>query len=77
MYVSSEGSGKSNLFAYSVAEPKLLLCWSMSFVLSLQDLLPDTGQTSQNSLSLSRAPGHLTNDIRGSSLNFPFWPGMI
>ena len=43
--------------------------------LSLQEFLPDTGQTSQNSMSLQRAPGALANDIRGSSLNFPFWPG--
>lgn len=40
-----------------------------------EEFLPDTGQTAQNSMSLRRAPGPQANDIRGSSLNFPFWPG--
>ena len=43
----------------------------------LQEFLPDTGQTAQNSMSLNRAPGQLANDIRGSSLNVPFWPGKV
>ncbi|KAL4219308.1 hypothetical protein ACF0H5_021887 [Mactra antiquata] len=39
-----------------------------------ENYLPDTGKTSQNSLSLQRAPDP-SADVRGNSLNFPFWPG--
>lgn len=35
----------------------------------------DAGATSKNSLSMGRAPGPLEEVVRGSSTNFPFWPG--
>ncbi|XP_045196087.2 SKI2 subunit of superkiller complex protein-like [Mercenaria mercenaria] len=41
-----------------------------------EEYLPDMGKTAQNSLSLQRAPDPTSaGDVRGSSLNFPFWPG--
>jgi hypothetical protein len=33
------------------------------------------GETAKNSLSLSRAPGAKDDGLKGSSTNFPFWPG--
>lgn len=33
------------------------------------------GQTSKNSTSLTRPPGRVTDDVRGSRTNYPFWPG--
>jgi len=33
------------------------------------------GQTAKNSLSLNRAPGGKDDGLKGSSTNFPFWPG--
>ncbi|XP_077986520.1 superkiller complex protein 2-like [Glandiceps talaboti] len=35
----------------------------------------DTGISAKNSTSLARPPGPLTEAVRGSSTNFPFWPG--
>jgi len=35
----------------------------------------DIGQTAKNSMSLQRAPGPPDEAVRGSSTNFPFWPG--
>ncbi|XP_074653939.1 superkiller complex protein 2-like isoform X2 [Tubulanus polymorphus] len=40
-----------------------------------EELLPEIGNTSKNSTSLKRAPGALADGLRGSSTNFPFWPG--
>lgn len=40
-----------------------------------EEYLPDSSKTSRNSLSLNRAPGPSYADVRGSSTNFPFWPG--
>lgn len=37
--------------------------------------LSDSGATAKNSFSLSRAPGPVDETVRGSSTNFPFWPG--
>nr|XP_006817545.1 PREDICTED: helicase SKI2W-like [Saccoglossus kowalevskii] len=34
-----------------------------------------SNMSSKNSTSLSRAPGPLSEAVRGSSTNFPFWPG--
>ncbi|XP_041428816.1 helicase SKI2W [Xenopus laevis] len=34
-----------------------------------------TSLSAQNSLSLRRPPGPLSQSVRGSSSNFPFWPG--
>ena len=36
---------------------------------------PDAGATAKNSLSLGRAPGPLEEVVRGSTTNYPFWPG--
>ncbi|XP_038045840.1 helicase SKI2W-like [Patiria miniata] len=36
-----------------------------------------TASTAKNSLSLRRQPGPPTQSVRGSSTNFPFWPGGI
>ena len=33
------------------------------------------GETSKNSTSFTRLPGKLTDDVRGSRTNLPFWPG--
>lgn len=33
------------------------------------------GTTAKNSLGLGRAPGPRSEFVRGSSTNFPFWPG--
>ncbi|XP_041069020.1 helicase SKI2W isoform X2 [Carcharodon carcharias] len=38
-------------------------------------LLDDTGLSIKNSLSLQRPPGPPTQSVRGSSTNYPFWPG--
>lgn len=35
----------------------------------------DIGQTAKNSMSLQRAPGPPDEAVRGSSTNYPFWPG--
>nr|XP_053635360.1 SKI2 subunit of superkiller complex protein-like [Cherax quadricarinatus] len=35
----------------------------------------DAGATAKNSLSMRRAPGPPEEVVRGSSTNFPFWPG--
>ncbi|KAG0710204.1 Helicase SKI2W [Chionoecetes opilio] len=35
----------------------------------------DAGATAKNSLSLSRAPGPPEEVVRGSTTNYPFWPG--
>ncbi|KAG7169871.1 helicase SKI2W-like isoform X1 [Homarus americanus] len=35
----------------------------------------DAGATAKNSLSMRRAPGPPEETVRGSSTNFPFWPG--
>ncbi|KAL3871690.1 hypothetical protein ACJMK2_039674 [Sinanodonta woodiana] len=40
-----------------------------------EEFISDTGSTSRNSLSLNRPPGPQSQDVRGSSLNIPFWPG--
>ncbi|GCB72592.1 hypothetical protein scyTo_0002073 [Scyliorhinus torazame] len=37
--------------------------------------LDDTGLSIKNSLSLQRPPGPPTQTVRGSSTNYPFWPG--
>lgn len=33
------------------------------------------GETAKNSWSLTRAPGAKDEGLKGSSTNFPFWPG--
>nr|XP_033772514.1 helicase SKI2W [Geotrypetes seraphini] len=38
-------------------------------------LLDDTGLSAKNSLSLQRPPGPPTQAVRGSTTNYPFWPG--
>lgn len=35
----------------------------------------DIGHTAKNSMSLRRAPGLPSEGVRGSSTNYPFWPG--
>lgn len=41
-----------------------------------EEYLPDSGKSAQNSLSLQRAPDPSSvNNVRGSSINYPFWPG--
>ncbi|XP_059813465.1 helicase SKI2W isoform X2 [Hypanus sabinus] len=37
--------------------------------------LSDFGLSAKNSLSLQRPPGPLAESVRGSSTNYPFWPG--
>lgn len=37
--------------------------------------LKDAGTTAKNSTSMRRKPGPPTESTRGSSINFPFWPG--
>ncbi|MGH0157381.1 UNVERIFIED_CONTAM: hypothetical protein FKN15_033283, partial [Acipenser sinensis] len=39
------------------------------------ELLEDTGLSSKNSLSLQRPPGPPSQGVRGSTTNYPFWPG--
>ena len=41
----------------------------------LQVRLENTGSNAKNSLSLRRQPGPPSEAVRGSSTNFPFWPG--
>ncbi|XP_033732664.1 helicase SKI2W-like [Pecten maximus] len=41
-----------------------------------EEYLTDTGSTGKTSLSLKRAPaGPPSQDVRGNTLNIPFWPG--
>ncbi|BFZ20866.1 hypothetical protein BsWGS_23905 [Bradybaena similaris] len=44
-----------------------------------EELIPDSAETSRNSLSLRRAPelhsSKSKQDVRGSNINLPFWPG--
>ncbi|XP_005103863.1 helicase SKI2W [Aplysia californica] len=44
-----------------------------------EELIPDSAETSRNSLSLRRAPDvgstRSKQDVRGSNINLPFWPG--
>ncbi|XP_041081672.1 helicase SKI2W [Polyodon spathula] len=40
-----------------------------------EELLEDTGLSSKNSLSLQRPPGPPSQGVRGSTTNYPFWPG--
>lgn len=35
----------------------------------------DIVRTAKNSMSLQRAPGPPAEAVRGSSTNYPFWPG--
>uniref|UniRef100_A0A8C5MUA5 SKI2 subunit of superkiller complex n=1 Tax=Leptobrachium leishanense TaxID=445787 RepID=A0A8C5MUA5_9ANUR len=45
-------------------------------LLGITEVLVDhTGLSAQNSLSLRRPPGPPTQSVRGSTSNFPFWPG--
>lgn len=37
--------------------------------------LEDAGSTAQNSMSMRREPGPKEQETRGSSVNYPFWPG--
>ncbi|XP_011160176.2 helicase SKI2W [Solenopsis invicta] len=37
--------------------------------------LQGTGETARNSMSMTRAPGSLTDGVRGNPSNIPFWPG--
>lgn len=37
----------------------------------------EAGSTAKNSMSLHRAPGPVTESVRGDPSNFPFWPGGI
>ncbi|KAJ8672979.1 hypothetical protein QAD02_004240 [Eretmocerus hayati] len=42
----------------------------------IQEVFVDNvGQTVRNSMSMSRAPGPATEDIKGNTSNFLFWPG--
>jgi len=40
-----------------------------------EDFLPDVGATPKNSTSLRRPPGPPDQGVKGSSTNYPFWPG--
>ncbi|KAG2469048.1 SKIV2 Helicase, partial [Polypterus senegalus] len=40
-----------------------------------EELLEDTGLSSKNSLSLQRPPGPASQGVKGSTTNYPFWPG--
>ncbi|RUS89106.1 hypothetical protein EGW08_003114 [Elysia chlorotica] len=44
-----------------------------------EELIPDAAETSRTSLSLRRAPDvdnqRVKDDVRGSNINLPFWPG--
>ncbi|XP_055896682.1 SKI2 subunit of superkiller complex protein-like [Biomphalaria glabrata] len=44
-----------------------------------EEIIPDCSETSRNSLSLRRAPDinsqRAYQDVRGSNINLPFWPG--
>ncbi|CAL1541570.1 unnamed protein product [Lymnaea stagnalis] len=43
-----------------------------------EEIIPESSETSKNSLSLRRAPGinpWAKQDVRGSNINLPFWPG--
>ncbi|KAL0131489.1 hypothetical protein PUN28_002783 [Cardiocondyla obscurior] len=37
--------------------------------------LKGAGETARNSMSMTRAPGSLTDGVRGNPSNIPFWPG--
>ncbi|XP_012058897.1 PREDICTED: helicase SKI2W [Atta cephalotes] len=37
--------------------------------------LQGAGETARNSMSMTRAPGLLTDGVRGNPSNIPFWPG--
>ncbi len=41
----------------------------------IQEFIPDTGTTIQNSTSLRRPPGPPDQNVKGKSTNYPFWPG--
>ncbi|XP_053984340.1 SKI2 subunit of superkiller complex protein [Hylaeus volcanicus] len=38
-------------------------------------LVASAGKNARNSMSMTRAPGPVTDDIRGNTSNIPFWPG--
>ncbi|XP_070172311.1 superkiller complex protein 2 isoform X1 [Polyergus mexicanus] len=38
-------------------------------------VLQGAGETARNSMSMTRAPGPLTDGVRGNPSNIPFWPG--
>ncbi|KAK6195918.1 hypothetical protein SNE40_001245 [Patella caerulea] len=40
-----------------------------------ESFIPDMGKSSNNSLSLRRSPSVNYQDIRGNTINYPFWPG--
>ncbi|XP_071097227.1 superkiller complex protein 2-like [Haliotis cracherodii] len=40
-----------------------------------EEYIPDTGKTANNSLSLRRPPGPASQDVKGNTGNYPFWPG--
>lgn len=40
-----------------------------------EEYLLDAGKSAKNSTSLRRLPGSLQDGIRGSTTNYPFWPG--
>jgi hypothetical protein len=45
-------------------------------LISLEEVeTTEEGNTAKNSLSLTRAPGGKDDGLKGSSTNFPFWPG--
>lgn len=42
-----------------------------------EEFLESSGDTALNSLSLTRKPGDPSLGIKGSSVNYPFWPGSL
>ncbi|XP_011639222.1 helicase SKI2W [Pogonomyrmex barbatus] len=40
-----------------------------------ESVLQGAGETARNSMSMTRAPGPLTDGVRGNPSNIPFWPG--
>ena len=45
--------------------------------LDFQIELTSAGLTAKNSTSLQRAPGPVTDAVKGDATNYPFWPGQL
>ena len=43
----------------------------------LQEYVAEQGRTENNSLSLKRRPGPVSQSVRGNTGSYPFWPGEL
>ncbi|XP_066938554.1 superkiller complex protein 2 [Macrobrachium rosenbergii] len=70
----------TRLFSVTVNPPSTAVCVerdpATGEITGLREIWnKDAGATSKNSFSMGRAPGPPEEVVRGSSTNYPFWPG--